>query len=84
MLIAKRQLLQAMIYNKILEVSVKYPTNFKIANFKNNANLTSCIKNALYSAKIFYENRMMKLSFRTKLLGLSINWEQLKNRVKQN
>lgn len=83
-LIAKKQLLQAMIYNKILQASAKYPTNYKIANFKNNANLTSCVKNALYAAKIFAENKMMKLSFRAKLLAVSINWQQLKIRVKQN
>jgi len=73
-----------MIYNKILEVSVKCPTNLKIANFKNNTNLTTCIKQALSASSIFYDNRMMKLAFRAKLLAVSINWEQLKTRVKQN
>jgi hypothetical protein len=72
-----------MVYNKVIEVSVKYPTNFKIVNFKNNANLTSCSKNAHNAAKIFHDNRMMKLALRAKLLGISINWEQLKNRVRQ-
>jgi hypothetical protein len=56
----------------------------KIASFKSNNNLTSCIRNGLNAAKICYENRMMKLSLRAKLLAVSINWEHLKGRVKQN
>lgn len=50
---AKRQLIQAMIYLKILEASAKYQANVKISNFKTTSNLTSYVKNAHAAAKIF-------------------------------
>jgi len=56
----------------------------KIANFKSSNNLITFIRNSLSAAKIFHVNKMMKLSLRAKLLAVSINWEQLKVRVKQN
>ena len=56
----------------------------KIANFKSSNNLITFIRNSLSAAKIFQVNKMMKLSLRAKLLAVSINWEQLKVRVKQN
>lgn len=83
-LIAKRQLLLAMIYNKVQEASEKYPTHFKIANFKNTGGGTAHARNALEAAKIFSYYKMTKLTLRAKLISVTINWELMKGRVKQN
>jgi hypothetical protein len=73
-----------MIYNKVIEASIKNPTNIKLINFKNNATITSFVKNALDAAKIFNVYRMTKLILRAKMLAVTINWEQLKVKIKQN
>lgn len=73
-----------MTYNKILEASIKYPSNFKIINFKNSYVITSYVKMALDACKTFQGYRMTKLILRSKMIAISINWEQLKNKVKQN
>lgn len=81
-LAAKRKLILSMIYNKILEASVRYPSNFKIINCKNNAAVTSFVKTALDASKVFSMYRMTKLDLRAKMIAISINWEQLKTKIK--
>lgn len=84
MLDAKRKLILALIFLKILEASTKLPTNTKLQQFKNNYNLTSYVKKALEAAQVFQLHSMIKLTLRAKLVALSINWEQIKTRVKNN
>lgn len=73
-----------MIYNKVIEASIKNPTNIKLINFKNNAMITSFVKYTLDASKIFNVYRMTKLILRAKMLAVTINWEQLKVKIKQN
>ena len=80
---AKRSLVLAMIYFKVLEVSPKYITNLNIFNFKTKHTQTFC-KYASGAAKTFLSSSLMKLALRAKLIDLSINWEFSKLRVKQN
>ena len=80
----KRKLILALIFLKILEASTKLPTNTKLQQFKNNYNLTSYVKKALEAASVFQLHSMIKLTLRAKLVALSINWEQIKTRVKNN
>jgi hypothetical protein len=81
---AKRKIILALTFLKIMEASVKYPTNNKVQQFKNNTNLTSFVKRALEAADVFQVHHMTKLTLRAKLVALSINWEQIRTRVKQN
>lgn len=73
-----------MIYNKILEASMKISGNGRIIQFRNNAVITSFVKVALESSKIFSAYRMIKLTLRSKMIAATINWEQLKTKVKLN
>lgn len=70
---AKRLLLLAMIYFKVLEVSPKYITNLTIYNFK--TKYTQIFSRyASQASKIFHGNQLIKLTLRAKLIDLSINW----------
>lgn len=73
-----------MIYNKILEASMKVSGNVRIIQFKNNAIITSFVKIALDACKIFNSYRMTKLTLRSKMIAVTINWEQLKTKIKQH
>lgn len=73
-----------MMYNKIIEGSAKHPSNIKIINFKTSAVATSLAKNTLEASKVFQAYRMVKLTLKTKLLAVSISWDQIKSKIKAN
>ena len=80
---AKKYLLMAMIYNKLLEVPGKHITNMNILEFKKKYTSTF-IHYASEAARIFIPNNMIKLGFRAKLLELNMVWEASKLRIKTN
>lgn len=73
-----------MIYNKILEACIKHSANLKLLNFKTNAMIKNYTKLTVEASKVFYFNRMTKLTLKAKMLAVTLNWEQLKTQIKQN
>ena len=72
-LYAKRSLLLAMIYFKVLEVTPKFITNLNILNFKTKFTPTF-IALAETASRIFMNSGLMKLCLRAKLMHLSMSW----------
>lgn len=63
-----------MIYNKILEVCIKHSANLKLLNFKSNNMIKNYVKMTTDASKVFYFNRMTKLTLKAKMLAVTLNW----------